>query len=1691
MENIKYVQVKDPDSGALSEAYLLEVEAQNVIFEDKENLVEKMAKKSDKAIYGDNEVNLGRIEDSEKGLNSITLGTENIASGDYATAAGYNTIAAGDHSHVEGRYNIEDTENRYAFIIGNGYLPEVTEEIPSPDPIRSNAFAVDWEGKVYAKTFINGDGAELYPSLKSIFVNDVEYSLNGGSLILQAGDNITLTPGVTEGTDNEDIVDGSLTVIISSTGGGSGSGGGDGEYLPLAGGKVYGPVIIERDMEKVPELEDENFGGSFMIKGSSSQTIFGSNTIDTSSSGRKAAILYINRTAKNMISLGPGSSEDTSFIFNPKTGTGGVGWIEGVKDLNLNVERSFIWGINLNVEADYGHAFGSNSLVTGIGGSADGYNNMASGAYTRAEGYNVEARGDYSHAEGEATFTMGRGSHSEGYSTSTYGQGAHAEGVSSRVYKIYQDININTLLDDWNNFDTASDFEDSLTQKFSAAYGIGSHVQGIDCLAIGDYSSASGIQTIANGRASQANGIGSSVGGEGSKVDGYQNSVEGKISYADGYQNTIKGNYSNAYGYRNILKGNYLFSRGKDNKNIGADNFIFGQENLLFGNNIFLIGQSNKITETNTNSFIIGCGNQLSQINNNIITGFSNNIFECESNIVSGFSNNISQCSGNIITGFSNTLTEDTNYCYGTGNNISKGNNNFCFGIGNSFIAYADTLPPNYGFNTVLGQGNSIASCYNNVQGTGNNISFSNNCLVLGHQNNISQELYEGLYYSCIIIGNQNIQTHKERKHFGSTNEKNYILGNENNCTYTMGNYILGNKNKITNQMRYFIQGFNNTLSKIDGEGAIYIDENSEINSIIGCSNTISNIDCNNVFIRGYNNSLTTNNSSTYGGMLNNFYLDGMYNSFTFYPDSYPSKNKTAQNVSKIFGFSNTFKLTEPNNNNGFLSVEGNVNNITLGANGYGWVNLYLRGGNNTINFTQNLYDASSGFFIEGSGHNLNWQNSFYSTSGQVFHIEGKGHNFQQPTNTYDYFGSSYTGWHIEGNSNSLYRYNGGGIHIEGYYNYSYAPLENGSHIEGTYNKNYGAGTLFISGKNNTSYWNSSYYGAVSIEGIYNTCGYQNSSTSLSDHPIHIEGQYNYMCIATSHDSTYNSATHIEGGYNKVCAGNHVEGSYNVCGGIYNHIEGYYCTSAGLFPTSSSDTTGGDRYVSKYSHVEGYYAFNVGSYNHTEGAGQSHYGYNNGTTMNNLLNNYEDNLQNAIDNLSSSLSLLYHMNYGQYSHLEGKGNFIANGSSIHVEGECNVAGEGSWNHIENFGNYSSSTYNHIEGYRNFNEGAYNHIEGAYNSIPISSFVYNHIEGINHINTSNYTHIEGYSSNKFSNYSEVEEVNDIITQWKTSPFSYSMNSNFSHLEGADHLNLKCVATHQEGFKTIAIEANNAHVEGFMTTILGDYAHAEGNTTIAYGNGSHAEGMGGTPYAFLTDFDYSYDNWLNQKFSIAYGSGSHVEGTVNYAEGYSSHVEGRENYAKGDNSHVGGYQSKALETNSFVHGDNLIATAINQFVIGSYNLEDIDKNYIFIIGNGKTQDIIDEETGEVISTEITHSNALTVDKEGVVSASLFNGPINTHKIGNADFNGTQDITLEDIGIQTNTDMPIGTIITNDNPNSSGFEYGNWKCLGKNTMILSPLDETSNEITEVITYVWKRIEDEITQPEENESENIEGSN
>lgn len=73
------------------------------------------------------------------GYSSHTEGVGTIASGDYSHAEGAGTTVSGKYSHAQGRYNIADTSNIYADIIGNG----------TNYTARSNAATVDWNGNAW------------------------------------------------------------------------------------------------------------------------------------------------------------------------------------------------------------------------------------------------------------------------------------------------------------------------------------------------------------------------------------------------------------------------------------------------------------------------------------------------------------------------------------------------------------------------------------------------------------------------------------------------------------------------------------------------------------------------------------------------------------------------------------------------------------------------------------------------------------------------------------------------------------------------------------------------------------------------------------------------------------------------------------------------------------------------------------------------------------------------------------------------------------------------------------------------------------------------------------------------------------------------------------------------------------------------------------------------------------------------------------------------------------------------------------------------------------------------------------------------------------------------------------------------------------------------------------------------------
>ena len=75
------------------------------------------------------------------------LGT--IASGVRSHAEGHSTKASGEDQHVFGRYNIEDTENKYVEIVGNGDVLH---------PSGSNARTLDWNGNEYLAGNLQASG---------------------------------------------------------------------------------------------------------------------------------------------------------------------------------------------------------------------------------------------------------------------------------------------------------------------------------------------------------------------------------------------------------------------------------------------------------------------------------------------------------------------------------------------------------------------------------------------------------------------------------------------------------------------------------------------------------------------------------------------------------------------------------------------------------------------------------------------------------------------------------------------------------------------------------------------------------------------------------------------------------------------------------------------------------------------------------------------------------------------------------------------------------------------------------------------------------------------------------------------------------------------------------------------------------------------------------------------------------------------------------------------------------------------------------------------------------------------------------------------------------------------------------------------------------------------------------------------
>ena len=140
---------------------------------------------------------------------STAMGKDTSAKGIGALAAGVGTIANGEGSTSIGAYNIEDTNEQFVLVVGNG----------TDDENRSNAFSVGRDGSAYVKTDIyigdksltailselSGTGAPVV----SVYVKTVVKD-NNGNYIFTNADGSTFTMSV----DNQ-VTDGSDNIVTS------------------------------------------------------------------------------------------------------------------------------------------------------------------------------------------------------------------------------------------------------------------------------------------------------------------------------------------------------------------------------------------------------------------------------------------------------------------------------------------------------------------------------------------------------------------------------------------------------------------------------------------------------------------------------------------------------------------------------------------------------------------------------------------------------------------------------------------------------------------------------------------------------------------------------------------------------------------------------------------------------------------------------------------------------------------------------------------------------------------------------------------------------------------------------------------------------------------------------------------------------------------------------------------------------------------------------------------------------------------------------------------------------------------------------------------------------------------------------------------------------------------------------------
>lgn len=123
-------------------------------------------------------------ETTASGDNSHAEGTFTTAISSQSHSEGFGTKASSNNQHVQGTYNIEDTGNKYAHIVGNG----------TSTTVRSNAHTLDWNGNAWfaGDVYTGGTGQDDTSNVKKLTTEeDVINKIN--AIFTLDGTTLTIT----------------------------------------------------------------------------------------------------------------------------------------------------------------------------------------------------------------------------------------------------------------------------------------------------------------------------------------------------------------------------------------------------------------------------------------------------------------------------------------------------------------------------------------------------------------------------------------------------------------------------------------------------------------------------------------------------------------------------------------------------------------------------------------------------------------------------------------------------------------------------------------------------------------------------------------------------------------------------------------------------------------------------------------------------------------------------------------------------------------------------------------------------------------------------------------------------------------------------------------------------------------------------------------------------------------------------------------------------------------------------------------------------------------------------------------------------------------------------------------------------------------------------------------------------------